>query len=348
MESAAVQSARHDPAAAVQGAALRTDALVVGRPGRIALRNVELRAPGRTDVVVRTVLTGISTGTEKLLFDGSMPPFPGLSYPLVPGYEAVGTVVEAGPDATLAPGTRVFVPGSSHYANGVAGLFGASAATLVTDEARVVAIDGLTDEQGVLLALAATAMHVFSVGPRRSGASAVSRADLAAEAPGLIVGHGVLGRLVARIALALGAPAPLVLDTDAARLAGGFGYETLHPDACTQRGPFARIVDVSGAGGDHVDRLIARLSRGGHLRLAGFYAEPIRFDFAPAFMREIVVDVAAQWVPDDLALTLALVRGGELSLDGLVSHRAPATDAATAYPDAFADGTRLKTVLDWT
>lgn len=333
------------PAAPRRGDASSTDALVVERPGSIGLRRVGIKAPGAGDVVVRTELTGISTGTEKLLFDGSMPPFPGLSYPLVPGYEAVGTVVDG---ATLAPGTRVFVPGSSQYTDGVAGLFGASAATLVTGEARVVPIDDLEPEHGVLLALAATAMHAFTVGPRRAKADAgpLALADLVPEAPELIVGHGVLGRLVARIALALGAPAPLVLELNPARAGGAAGYAVTSPTEATLP-PCRRIVDVSGACGDHVDTLVARLARGGRLTLAGFYVEPVRFDFASAFMREIVIDIAAQWAPEDLALTLALVRAGALDLDGLVSHRAPASEAHLAYPDAFARADRLKTVLDW-
>ena len=326
---------------------LATDALVVDRPGSIALRRVRLRAPGPSDVVVRTDVTGISTGTEKLLFDGSMPPFPGLSYPLVPGYEAVGTVVDGGDDATLPVGTRVFVPGSSHYADGVTGLFGASAATLVTGRARVTPVGDLAEEHAALLALAATAMHAFTLAPRRAGASP-SLADLVVEAPDVVVGHGVLGRLIARIAVALGADAPLVLETDAARAAGAAGYEVVHPDELDPaRGAFRRTVDVSGAGGEHLNRLVARTARGGRITLAGFYPEALRFDFPPAFMRELVIDVAAEWAPEDLGLVLALTGSGALSLDGLVSDRASATDAARAYPDAFAHGERLKTVLDW-
>ena len=38
--------------------------------------------------------------TEKLLWNGTMPHFPGMGYPLVPGYESVGRVIEAGPKAT--------------------------------------------------------------------------------------------------------------------------------------------------------------------------------------------------------------------------------------------------------
>jgi 2-desacetyl-2-hydroxyethyl bacteriochlorophyllide A dehydrogenase len=41
-----------------------------------------------------------------------MPTFPGMGYPLVPGYESVGRVVAAGPKARLRVGERVFVPGA--------------------------------------------------------------------------------------------------------------------------------------------------------------------------------------------------------------------------------------------
>ena len=47
---------------------------------------------GPRDLEVAVSFSGISTGTERLLWEGTMPPFPGLSYPLVPGYETVGTI----------------------------------------------------------------------------------------------------------------------------------------------------------------------------------------------------------------------------------------------------------------
>jgi 3-hydroxyethyl bacteriochlorophyllide a dehydrogenase len=55
-----------------------------------------LADPGADDVVVKSTWSGISAGTEKLLFEGRMPAFPGMGYPLVPGYETVGRVVSVG------------------------------------------------------------------------------------------------------------------------------------------------------------------------------------------------------------------------------------------------------------
>ena len=68
-------------------------AIVLEQPERLALKRLELDAPAPTDVLVETRWSGISTGTERLLYTGRMPNFPGMGYPLVPGYETVGTVV---------------------------------------------------------------------------------------------------------------------------------------------------------------------------------------------------------------------------------------------------------------
>ena len=58
--------------------------------------------------------------------------------------------------------------------------------------------------EGALLALAATARHAMAGTWTR-------------RVPDLIVGHGVLGRLLARLTIAAGAPAPTVWEIDAAR-----------------------------------------------------------------------------------------------------------------------------------
>jgi 3-hydroxyethyl bacteriochlorophyllide a dehydrogenase len=63
------------------------------------MRSRALTAPQSTDVVIDIAWSGISSGTERLLWEGRMPSFPGMGYPLVPGYESVGRIVDAGADA---------------------------------------------------------------------------------------------------------------------------------------------------------------------------------------------------------------------------------------------------------
>ena len=43
-------------------------------PGRGEIRPVALPEPGRGDVVVRTLRSGVSRGTETLVFRGGVPP----------------------------------------------------------------------------------------------------------------------------------------------------------------------------------------------------------------------------------------------------------------------------------
>ena len=304
-----------------------TLAVVVEAPGQVALRRLGMTPPDADDLVVAVDFSGISMGTEKLMFNGSMPEFPGMGYPLVPGYEAVGRVVDAGSAFKARIGETVFVPGSSKFI-GARGLFGGSASTLVTGSARVLQIpDGLGDS-AVLLSLAATAQHALAGGVR----------------PDLIIGHGVLGRLLARMAIAAGAT-PTVWEIKAERMAGAQGYAVTTPEQ-DERRDYLSVYDASGDA-DILDAAIMRTARGGEIVLAGFYAEPLHFQFAPAFRRETRIRIATEFLPADLAAVIALVDAGTLSLDGLVTNRVPAADAAMAYSQAFSDASCLKMVFDW-
>jgi bacteriochlorophyllide a dehydrogenase len=168
-------------------------AIVLEEPGRLALSRLPIDAPGDADVVVATNWSGISTGTERLLYTGRMPDFPGMGYPLVPGYETVGEVIEAGPESGFEVGQRVFAPGATCYGQ-VRGLFGGASSHLVVKGSRVVAIPRELGDRGVLLALAATAHH--------------ARGGIAPHGRELIVGHGVLGRLLARLCVVAAANRP--------------------------------------------------------------------------------------------------------------------------------------------
>lgn len=314
----------------MRGTTLHTSAVLLNGPRDLAVDILTLTAPGPTDVVVQVSHSGISTGTEKLFWSGEMPPFPGMGYPLVPGYEAAGEVVEAGVLTGYKPGDRVFVPGANCY-DGAFGLFGGAARTLVTDSARVTRIDPGFGAQGALLALAATARHAM--------------AGMNKAVPDLIVGHGVLGRLLARLTIAAGAPAPTVWETDPSRRCGSTGYEVMEPDEDPRR-DYMSIYDASGQGAVLND-LVGRIAKGGEIVLAGFYSAPLSFAFPPAFMKEARFRVAAEWTRDDLAATRGLVEAGALSLDGLITHTRPAADARAAYEQAFTDVDCLKMILDW-
>ena len=308
---------------------MQANAIVFQQPKSLAIKRLALPDMGATDVQVQVEFSGISTGTERLLWDGSMPAFPGMGYPLVPGYETVGRVVAAGEQATVTVGSRVYVPGSQCFQE-ARNLFGGSASRLIIPSARAMPIEETLAERGVLFALAATAYHAHSAP--------------GTQQPDLIVGHGVLGRMIARLAVLAGTK-PVVWDTNPARRTGAVGYEVIDPSDDSRRN-YKCICDVSGVG-SLLDDLISHLAPGGEVVLAGFYDAPLSFVFPPAFMREARIRIAAQWSPPDLAAVIALAGEGRLSLDGLITHHHYANQADAAYRTAFGDADCLKMVLDW-
>ncbi|EFL89070.1 chlorophyll synthesis pathway protein BchC [Ahrensia sp. R2A130] len=317
---------------------MQTEAVIFERPGQLRVDHVDLdisvlghaSGDGSTDhLVVESRTSGISTGTERLLWTGEMPPFPGMGYPLVPGYETVGEVVDAPHHLKSRIGETVFVPGSTAYKD-VRGLFGGTASTVVAPADKVQKIASTLGENGVLMALAGTAHHAL-VSPH-------------GKLPDLIIGHGVLGRLLARITVALGAPAPTVWETNATR-SDAQSYTVIDP-ADDGASRYHTICDASGDSAI-LDKAIAALAPSGEIVLAGFYKDPLGFAFPMAFMKEARIRIAAQWQPEDMTAVIRLAEEGALDLSGLITHRQPASHAQAAYDTAFGDAECLKMVLQW-
>lgn len=318
-------------------------AVVLEKPEHVALAQLDLKTATDNDVVVDVNWSGISTGTEKLLWSGQMPHFPGMGYPLVPGYESVGTISYAGKQSGRKAGETVFVPGAHCFSEEVRSLFGGTASKLVVPSDRALPIAESIQEKGILLALAATAYHALTGGQAQPPSA---ENDWTSHAgPILIVGHGVLGRLLARLAVTFGYEPPVVWERNPKRQTGCTGYEVIEPEEDNYRN-YQQIYDVSGDA-SILDELISRLSREGEIILAGFYSKPISFAFPPAFMKEAKLRISAEWQDKDLQNVKTLVEQNRLSLDGLITHCQPATAAINAYYTAFHDADCLKMILDW-
>ena len=250
--------------------------------------------------------------------------FPAWVIPLVPGYESVGRI--AGGDRD---GENVFVPGARCFGP-VHGLFGASASRVIVPSARALSI-GDIGQNGILLALAATAQHAMA----------------GFALPELIIGHGVLGRLLARLTVLAGGT-PVVWERNPVRAEGAVGYLVLDPEH-DQRRDYRAIYDASA--------VTHRAARHPHHAASPPVArsswpvsiptERMSFAFPPAFMREARFRIAAQWQPGDLVAVRDLAAAGSLDLSGLITHRAPAATAPDAYRTAFENPDCLKMVLDW-
>jgi 2-desacetyl-2-hydroxyethyl bacteriochlorophyllide A dehydrogenase len=96
-------------------------------PGQVEIRKESLPAPGANDVLVETILSAISPGTEMLVYRGQCPQnladahdtfSSGITYPIAYGYAAVGRVVETGKEVDKSWRDKLvfaFQPHTSHF-----------------------------------------------------------------------------------------------------------------------------------------------------------------------------------------------------------------------------------------
>ena len=224
-----------------------------------------------------------------------------------------------GPTPGFRVGEQVFVPGANCFTGDVHGPVRRRLAPS-GDQGRA----GRADRRrrlapkGALLALAATARHAL--------------AGFDTALPDLIVGHGTLGRLLARLTVAAGAPAPTVWEIDPARARRRRRLRRSSPPKTIRAATTARSTTPRARRACSTS-WSCRIAKGGEIVLAGFYTEPVAFAFPPAFMKEARIRIAAEWAPDDLVATRALIESGALSLAGLITHRRPAAEARRGLRD---------------
>lgn len=194
------------------------------------IREARLSAPGAGEVLVRALCSGISRGTESLVFQGRVPasqyevmrcPFQAGDFPapVKYGYASVGRV-EAGPAELL--GQRVFClyPHQDRY--------------IVPADAVIQLPDAVPETRAVLAANLETAINgLWDAAPRVGDRIAV-------------IGAGVVGCMVAALAARLPGTRVELIDTDPRRaaIADRFGCTFATPERATENADL--VIHVSG------------------------------------------------------------------------------------------------------
>lgn len=315
-------------------------AVVIPRRNVVELQDVQIQTLGPDDVLIQTAYTSISAGTERMLLEGKMP-HPALSFPVVPGYETVGRVIEVGKRApqTLL-GQWVYVGGARCF-KGVNPAWGGQSHLIVTEADRVVTLNGIRPEEGVVLALAATALHGVHV------------AQIQPEDHVLVLGQGIVGQLTARLAKLVGAGTVTVIDRVDVRLAASradrvVNVSRLSLEEATEGERANVVLEATGSMGA-LRNTLPLLADHGRVVLLGYY-EHIDLPYAPLFMHEAQLFVAREWSfgPEgDLPRVRDMLASGELNIDGLLTHRVPIDRIQAAYRLAFEDPSCLKVVVEW-
>lgn len=184
---------------------MKSAAIVFTRPGEIELGEVEVPSElGPTEVLVRTQLSGLSTGTERWLltarfFRAATPVGGERGFPLVPGYQKVGVVERVGASVrAFRPGDRVFCTvgriTAGAKARDVAGARGGHLRYSVQDQAEVISLPPGLDPR------AAAGLVLTQVGHNGASRPPIEPGDVA-----VVLGDGLVGQYAAQTLRARGA-----------------------------------------------------------------------------------------------------------------------------------------------
>jgi len=333
-------------------------AIAYDRPGSFSLAEIPTPTPGPTDVLLKVIVAGVC-GTDLHLHEGEFGP----TYPLIPGHEIVGEVVERGPDVTgLDIGDRVTFDNTAacghcdecrrarpafcrHLVAQGVNAPGGFAEFVVASANRCFVVNDLDPEVAVFAEPVACVVHGLDVLHVEPGADV------------LLFGAGPTGLLLAQLLRTSGAGRVTIAAPTAAKLdvAAGHGVDEtvliergadLSTELLGRTGGVGFDVVIDATGAVPVLRHAIALTRtGGTVFVYGMAGETAELPILPyeVFRRELTIKGSfAQQFAFDRAL--GALRSGRIDTSGLITHRFTLEQYAEAL-DAVADSGCIKAVI---
>ena len=328
---------------------MKTPCIVFRQPLQVELAELDVPAPGPGQVLTETLFTGVSTGTETRVLRGGETD----RFPLVPGYENVGTVLQVGNGVDLAPGDVVY-QGGSDFTGDYFKCWGGQTGHSLSQAVNCLRVPtGLDPARALYVKVGGIALH------------GINRARVTARDTVAVVGLGLIGHLAAQCARARGARV-IAIDTDEARLEiarqAGFAHVLNAREGdlevrvkALSDGGVDVAVDATGvaAVADRTARLVhgkpwtPPLPPSARIVLLGSYTEPVAFSYHPTlFNNEPDILPSRDTTPADMIEMMGLIAAGHVNPDFLPARVYPVASAVQAYDDLLTNKL-MRVVFDW-
>jgi len=324
-------------------------AVVVERPGKVSIQQVDDPTPGPREVLVRVDACGIC-GTDIHLLDGDSPL---ARYPLIPGHEFSGEVVAVGAEVEhLRVGDFVAVDPNLYC--GECRFCQAGRNNLCENYAAI----GVTRAGACSELVAAPAANAFVLPPDLPRAWGTLVEPLSCAVHGfdrlapkladhyLIYGAGTMGLLMAQLAQRAGAASVDVVDVKEPRLAVaerlGADRAAASADELDRPRGWEVVIDATGVVRAIEDGL-RRVARGGTFLMFGVAPAEAAATFSPfrIYNEEITV-IGSMAVLHSFGRARDLLVGGTIDAAAMITRRVALEDYEDAIA-AFRSGAGLKT-----
>ena len=317
---------------------MKAKAIVFRGVRQIELSEVTLKPLSSTDVLVETWWSSISTGTEKMAYNGLIPSWPFI-FPFIPGYETVGKIIEVGEHVSQnLVGKFAYVAGTFGYED-VNSAFGGASEYIACPVESITVLDNIENPKcGIALPLGATALHIVDLAQVKNKKV-------------LVLGQGAVGILAAELAKLMGAKLVAATEPNKRRLALSTADLRVDPEtedvsAALAGHEFDVLIDSTGIM-SAIDTGLRFLKFQGTVIFGGYY-QRINIDYSQAFQKELSFIAAKQWAKGDLERVRELIAKHKLNAERIFTHQHTVEEDITeAYQKAFTDPDCLKMILLW-
>jgi 2-desacetyl-2-hydroxyethyl bacteriochlorophyllide A dehydrogenase len=311
-------------------------------PGSLKIAEGELNSLGESDVRLRMEAVGIC-GSDVALMNGT---HPYAHYPVTPGHELAGRILETAQQNRIEVGQLVAVRPTLSCDTCNACLDGR---TNNCTEVQVLGVHldgGMAAEMIVPFDLIypcpepMTADHAAIVEPTAVAVHACRRAGLGRGMSLTVIGSGVIGMLAIQIARAWGCAPIFAVDRVPERLgiAKSLGADEVLNNqesdvAATGRelcpDGFDVVLDMVGSNRTLVDA-IALARRGGSIVPVALPHGSVDFDFEPLYRKELSI-IGSRLYNGDFEQAIELIASGAVDTDAIITHHYSLQDAFTAF-----------------
>jgi len=330
---------------------MKTEAIVFTGPGKVEVKSYDLPQPASNQVITKTIYTGVSTGTETRVLSGRQH---GAVFPLIPGYENVGEIIETGKKVKLKKGQKVFIR-STENTGPFQNCWGGQVGYALVSENECFPLPKNADLLSCVFAhTAAIAYH------------GVKRAKVSSKDKVVIVGQGLIGFLASLCCKAFGAKV-IAVDLDENRLeaAKNAGIDFIINPSKTD--VEKTVKELTNGGADvafDVTGIASTVDKTGQLVhgkpwkppyppsarivLLASYTEPVAFSYFPTlFDNEPDIFPSRDCIPQDIADVLKLILSKKLN-PLLIPYKIFSYKESPAGYNELLNKKTNRVIFDWT
>ncbi|OLN23066.1 sorbitol dehydrogenase [Domibacillus antri] len=324
--------------------------LYLAKPGEILIKeDSAARKPEHDEVKIKLLYGGIC-GSDIGVFKGKIAH---ASYPVTPGHELLGTIIEKGSSVDAAVGTRVVVQPNSYCDEcgqcqkgktnlclnkkslGVNTDGGFAEEFTISSKYILPVPESLSDERAVLIEPFAVVVHAFKQVNITKGTSVA------------VIGCGTEGQLAIALASHLGAEITAI-DINEDKLNSVFAYgniQTSTPDAVTEKMKFDVVIEAAGVS-QAVEQAVDVVKPGGSIVLIGLTAEAT-LPILKIVRNEISIHGSIIYhFPVDFAESVQYLSLPEFVIEPVIADIVPFNEYERAY-EAAVSGQYAKIILNF-